>query len=159
MKISRRFIVVIFLCLYLVILSHQILFKFLPLEVIVNHLTLNFENERFWGNNNFIPFKTIYQYLFSATNLSFSIRIQNLAGNIIGFIPFGFLMPLLSRKFLNLKVITLTTFCLSLVYELTQLVFRFGSFDVDDLILNTLGGVVGYLLIYWILTFMARKSK
>ena len=141
------------------ILSHQILFKFLPLEVIVNHLTLNFENERFWGNNNFIPFKTIYQYLFSATNLSFSIRIQNLAGNIIGFIPFGFLMPLLSRKFLNLKVITLTTFCLSLVYELTQLVFRFGSFDVDDLILNTLGGVVGYLIISWILTFMARKSK
>jgi glycopeptide antibiotics resistance protein len=80
-------------------LSKQILFKFLPLQVILNHLSLHFEGETFWGSHNFIPFKTIYYYLMSATDMSFSIRIANLTGNIIGFMPFGFLMPLLSRKF------------------------------------------------------------
>jgi len=154
-----KFIAVILLCLYLFILSKQILFKYLPLHIIVNNLTLNFEGEIFWGSHNFIPFKTIYYYLFSATDLSFSVRIENLAGNVIGFMPFGFLMPLLSRIFLNSKVITLATFCLSLAFELTQLVFRFGSFDVDDLILNTLGGVLGYLLISLIFTFIYRMRK
>ncbi|WP_306419864.1 VanZ family protein [Bacillus sp. J14TS2] len=148
----------VLLCLYLCILSKQILFKFLPLQVIVNHLTLNFEGELFWGRQNFIPFKTISYYLFSATDLSSRVRIENLAGNVIGFMPFGFLVPLLSRK-LNLKAITLATFFLSLTFELIQLIFRLGSFDVDDLILNTLGGVLGYLLISLIFTFLRYIRK
>ena len=42
---------------------------------------------------------------------------------------------------------TFVTFELSLVVEILQIVFRVGSFDVDDLILNTLGGMLGYLLL------------
>lgn len=151
--------VVLLFCLYLIILSKQILFKFLPLQVIVDHITLNFEGETFWHSHNFIPFKTISYYLFTAADMNFSIRIVNLAGNVIGFMPFGFLMPLLSRKFLNLKVIILATFCLSLAFELIQLIFRFGSFDVDDLILNTFGGVLGYLFIFLILKFIFNNRK
>src|SRR5699024_2144454 len=152
-----KFIVAILLCLYLFILSQQILFKFLPLHVIVNHFRLSFEGEIFWGSHNFIPFKTIFYYLFSATDMSFSVRVANLAGNVIGFIPFGFLVPILSKRFLNLKIITLATFCLSLAFELTQLIFRFGSFDVDDLILNTLGGVLGYFVISLIFNYVYRN--
>lgn len=154
-----KFIVAILLCLYLFILSQQILFKYLPLHVIVNHFRLNFEGEVFWGSHNFIPFKTIFYYLFSATDMSFSVRVVNLAGNVIGFMPFGFLVPILSRRFLNLKIITLATFFLSLAFELTQLIFRFGSFDVDDLILNTLGGVLGYFVISLIFNYVYRKRK
>ena len=36
----------------------------------------------------------------------------------------------------------------SLLVELTQLIARTGSFDVDDLILNTFGGLIGYILYY-----------
>ena len=42
---------------------------------------------------------------------------------------------------------TFVTFELSFVVEILQIVFRVGSFDVDDLILNTLGGMLGYLLL------------
>jgi len=40
--------------------------------------------------------------------------------------------------------------------ETIQLVWKVGSFDVDDLILNTLGGVIGYLL-FWICNKIRRK--
>ena len=39
------------------------------------------------------------------------------------------------------------TFQMSLTVEVLQLLFRVGSFDVDDLILNTLGGILGYFLL------------
>ena len=42
----------------------------------------------------------------------------------------------------------LAAFLLSLTIEITQLLTRVGSFDVDDLILNTAGGIAGYLLFY-----------
>jgi glycopeptide antibiotics resistance protein len=61
--------------------------------------------------------------------------------------PFGFTLPVLSKRFFKFKIITLATFSLSLTYEILQLLFGFGSFDVDDLILNTLGGMIGYLSI------------
>ncbi|WP_309484822.1 VanZ family protein [Bacillus aquiflavi] len=91
-----------------------------------------------------MPFKTITYYLFLA-DINLNIRIENIVGNVIGFAPFGLMLPLLSKKFRRLKVVLLATFCLSLTFEIVQLVFHFGSFDVDDLILNTLGGVLGYI--------------
>lgn len=126
------------------------------LQSVMDRLTFNSQSEIYWGSHNFIPFKTIFYYLFTSTDLSFNVRIANLAGNVIGFMPFGFLMPILSKRYLNLKVITLATFCLSLAFELTQLIFGFGSFDVDDLILNTLGGVLGYFVILLIFKFVYR---
>lgn len=85
--------------------------------------------------------------MFLANEINTNIRVENLAGNIIGFIPFGVILPLLSRKFMSLKKVMLATFCLSFMFECMQLIFRFGSFDVDDLMLNTLGGIVGYLFV------------
>ncbi|MFL6557453.1 MAG: VanZ family protein, partial [Bacillus sp. (in: firmicutes)] len=73
--------------------------------------------------------------------------------------PFGFIIPLLAKRFQKLSAVTLATFCLSLTFELLQLVFEFGSFDVDDLILNTSGGIIGYLPIKLILLFTHLKKK
>lgn len=159
MKFFVKVLTVLLLLLYLILLIKQILIKFLPLQIVIEHLTFNFEGEIYWGSHNFIPFKTISYYLFSASDMSFGVRIANLAGNVIGFMPFGFLMPILSKSFLNLKTITLATFCLSLAFELTQLIFRFGNFDVDDLILNTLGGMLGYFVISWIFKFIYYNRK
>ena len=156
MKIVIKAGLTIALCFYLLILSKLILFKYLSIPDIISHFT--FSNDGYyWNSHNFIPFKTITYYLFLANDINLNIRVENLAGNIIGFIPFGFILPLLSNKFHSLKKIMIATFCLSLTFELLQLIFKFGSFDVDDLILNTLGGIIGYLPIKLVSTYVNHK--
>lgn len=141
--IVKKFALLLILCLYLAILTKLILFKYIPLSEIINHFNFTYD-QYLWRSNNFVPFKTIYFYLFLA-DINLNIRIENLAGNIIGFIPMGVILPLLSKRFFKIKTVILLTFCLSLTYEVLQLTFEFGSFDVDDLILNTIGGILGYI--------------
>ena len=80
----------------------------------------------------------------------------NLAGNVIGFLPFGFFLPILSRRLRNGAVVTALGFGLSLLEESIQLVFKVGCFDVDDLILNTLGAAIGYML-FAVCNYLRRK--
>jgi len=157
MKIIFKITLFLILCLYLAILSKLILFKYIPLTEIINHFNFTYD-EYHWRSNNFVPFKTIKFYLFLA-DINLSIRIENLAGNVIGFMPFGFILPLLAKKFQKISAVTFSTFCLSLTFELLQLVFEFGSFDVDDLILNTAGGILGYLPIKLVFLIAHLKKK
>jgi glycopeptide antibiotics resistance protein len=137
-------------CVYLVILSKLILFKHIgSFSNLYRYLTPEYDYFN-WRSHNFIPFKTIFYYLFLA-ELNLNIKINNLVGNIMGFIPFGFMLPLLSKRLLSLKMIVVATFCISFSFEIIQLVFMLGSFDVDDLILNTVGGILGFLVIKLIL--------
>ncbi len=66
-------------------------------------------------------------------------------GNIAWFIPFGFLLPMIWQKLKSYAVISLG-FCLSLIIEVSQLVLAKGMFEIDDLVLNTAGCAVGYLI-------------
>ena len=78
--------------------------------------------------------------------------LLNIAGNVVGFMPCGFFLPIISRRSKKFYNTFLFSFCLSLCIEITQLVFRVGSFDVDDMFLNTLGAAAGYLcyrLVQW----------
>ena len=68
----------------------------------------------------------------------------NLYGNILMFIPFGFLFVLLT-KHIKFYVVTLSGALLSLLIEILQL-FSFRATDIDDVILNTLGTFIGFLL-------------
>lgn len=156
MKIVMKIGLAMALCFYLLILSKLILFKYLTIPDIINHFTFNF-NDSYWNRHNFVPFTTITYYLFLANDINFNIRVHNLAGNIIGFVPFGMILPLLSNKFHSFIKVTLATFCLSLTFELLQLIFRFGSFDVDDLILNTLGGMIGYIPIKLVSMYISHR--
>lgn len=90
------------------------------------------------GGGNFIPFQT-----FRTDGWS----LFNLAGNIIMFVPFGFFAALLWRG-CNWKRALLTGFCITAFIECFQLCVG-RAFDVDDIILNTLGVFCGYLL--WVL--------
>ncbi|HBR02810.1 MAG TPA: VanZ family protein [Ruminiclostridium sp.] len=65
--------------------------------------------------------------------------------NVIMMIPFGFLMPVVKRQ--SMFACALRTFLFSLCIELLQpLIDGFRSSDITDLITNTVGGVIGYLL-------------
>ncbi|MGE7879264.1 VanZ family protein [Peribacillus muralis] len=156
MKIFVKVVLTLCMVLYLLILTKLILFKYISIMDMKDHIRFTF-HERYWGYHNFIPFKTIFQYLF-AEDINTTIRIDNIVGNIIGFIPFGFMLPLLSKRVSRFKSIVIATFGLSFTYEILQLLFELGSFDVDDLILNTLGGVIGYLPIKLVHVFNKTKT-
>ena len=80
----------------------------------------------------------------------------NIFGNIIAFIPFGIYLPYTSESKLGFISTFLYTFSLSLTIELVQLITKVGSCDVDDIILNALGGVIGYIL-WYIYTKLRKK--
>ena len=69
----------------------------------------------------------------------------NIVGNMAAFMPFGFFLPEIWSRVDRWYTTTLLGAVFSLCIETTQLVFRVGSFDVDDLLLNTIGALAGYL--------------
>lgn len=92
---------------------------------------------------NLIPFKVFidtYKEVFINNNISYFII--NFLGNIIMFIPIGFLIPLLWN--VNNKKVILFGFLISLFIETSQLFINRGT-DIDDLILNTFGTILGLL--------------
>ena len=92
---------------------------------------------------NLEPFKEIRRFYKYRKLLGMEAFLLNIAGNVVGFMPCGFFLPIISRRSKKFYNTFLFSFCLSLCIEITQLVFRVGSFDVDDLFLNTLGGMLG----------------
>lgn len=92
---------------------------------------------------NLVPFQEILRYWNYRDQLGM-LSFTNLAGNILVFVPFGFLAAMSSRKRSFLRT-SLDGFLLSLMVETFQLLTMVGSFDVDDLILNTFGVMLGFL--------------
>ncbi|HEY4431853.1 MAG TPA: VanZ family protein [Paenibacillus sp.] len=93
---------------------------------------------------NYIPFKEISRGI-EHLSISDPFSSLNLVGNILAFIPFGVFVPMLFLQKVRLfQKVFMLSFALSLSFEVTQLMLYIGTFDVDDLILNTSGGVVGY---------------
>ena len=75
---------------------------------------------------------------------SWKLFLLNVVGNIVVFMPLGAFLPKLFIRCRKLLTVALLSLELSFVIEVTQLVTRVGSFDVDDLLLNMLGGMLGY---------------
>lgn len=71
--------------------------------------------------------------------------VVNILGNILAFAPFGFLLPLLNKKFRRFFYVIFLSLLFSLAVEAIQLYLKVGIFDVDDLFMNTLGGTIGYI--------------
>lgn len=107
---------------------------------------------------NLTPLKEIkrfMKYIWDNDALGRAARL-NIFGNIIAFIPFGIYLPYTSESKLGFISTFLYTFSLSLTIELVQLITKVGSCDVDDIILNALGGVIGYIL-WYIYTKLRKK--
>lgn len=83
----------------------------------------------------------------------------NVVGNVCVFVPFGAFLPALFAKCKRLFSVLLFTLELSFVVEIVQLVTKIGSFDVDDLLLNTLGGILGYFVYKIMAAKNANKGK
>jgi glycopeptide antibiotics resistance protein len=98
-------------------------------------------------NANFIPFHNTMEYLTGAHRYDMSVIIHNTLGNILIFLPLGFFLPLLLRRYGKLSKLIVDSMILSFAIETLQYGLRIGQFDVDDILLNTFGSVLGFLLI------------
>lgn len=91
-------------------------------------------------------FREIKRYIIYRRELGITNFMINIVGNVVAFVPFGFILPAISprnRKFLN---IALLSFELTLSIEIMQLVLQVGTFDVDDILMNFVGGIIGYII-------------
>lgn len=95
---------------------------------------------------NLILFKEIRRFWNYGWKLGIEAMLLNLMGNVLVFMPIGFFLPLSHNFWKNMMTATITGFLVSLAVETTQLYFRIGVFDVDDLLLNTIGAFIGYLI-------------
>lgn len=93
---------------------------------------------------NVIPFASTFKYLTNFNHYNLDIWLMNTIGNIIIFIPFGFFIPLLFPKVSNWKLACKLFIKIVFFIELLQLITFTGIFDVDDIILNVTGGLIGY---------------
>lgn len=93
---------------------------------------------------NLVLFKEIKRFIVYRETLGGFAVFTNLFGNILIFMPYGFFISMASRERGFFKTL-LYSFGLSLCVEIFQLFSKVGSFDVDDILLNTAGGVLGYL--------------
>lgn len=100
-------------------------------------------------SSNFVPFKTISIYIKAMFNgsLNISIPIKNLLGNLIMFLPMGIYLPYYIKKINKVGRFTFSMIILLFVIEVTQLVTRRGSFDIDDFILNIVGAWIGFIIL------------
>jgi glycopeptide antibiotics resistance protein len=144
---NREIAVQILFALYVYALFKIILFKFGSINFIflwdqLQHSPHNIGRTMQWGN--FIPLATI---LNTFDNLT-SHTLLNLGGNIALFLPYGMLLRLQSGgRRISLLHVLIRSLGLSLLLECAQAILSIGTFDVDDLILNTLGGVIGYSML------------
>jgi len=90
----------------------------------------------------FEPFHAFYSFVKDIQDGRLRIS-GNFIGNIILFIPVGVLFPLTGDEHKCVKT-GFVALCFSIIIEIIQLVSHRGYFEVDDLILNTLGAVMGY---------------
>ena len=108
---------------------------------------------------NLFPLKTIARYIENSESFGVSIIFINLAGNILAFMPLGFLLPLVFKRTGRLIVITRITLLTSIVAEICQYIFNVGGLDIDDVLLNTIGGVLGYLVYRAYESIAYRRSE
>ncbi len=107
---------------------------------------------------NLVPFNEIRRFITYRQNLSPWAFILNICGNLLVFVPLGFLIPIWYPRNIHWYHVVIYCLSFSLCIELMQLYTRVGVFDVDDLIMNTTGGFIGWIL-YHITHSLFRKRR
>lgn len=156
MSVQKRKWIKLFFAIYILIVIKVIVFKYPYRDMLA--LAAGWQRGVVWqglGTANFIPLKTIKMYIDYAYKLN---SVENLAGNVLAFVPFGFLFPLVGRDGERFFVMLLNVFVFVLGIEIFQLFSAFGAFDVDDILLNCLGASLGFA-VYRLLCLVRKKRE
>lgn len=103
-------------------------------------------------SNNLTPFKEILRY-----EIGSRLFLKNVIGNLVMFVPYGIFISIYIKLDSKWQALSLITFA-SVIVEVTQLSIG-RVFDVDDIILNVCGGMIGYFLYYVISRIGDRCPK
>ena len=151
----KKMLSLLLLAIYVVLLFKVLVFKDVPL-IRIGGLMFNFGGTQ-EGEPNLIPFKTIWPYLSGEFGLL--IGGLNIVGNIIFLIPLGLLLPKVFNRITQQHIFLMALF-FCLLIELIQAYFRIGIFDIDDVLLNVLGVMVGYwLAVYLPIVWYKMKAE
>ena len=105
---------------------------------------------------NMIPFAEIRRYLTYISTIGVVYVGINLLGNIVVMIPFGYALPSLFGAGKKLPILYIFIgMVFSILIELSQFITHTGTCDIDDVILNTIGVIIGYL----IYSLLHRKAR
>ncbi|MBR4693469.1 MAG: VanZ family protein [Bacilli bacterium] len=132
-----------------IVIYKELLMLSFAIYILCLFQVVTFQDDVTWSSNNFIPFREIFRY--SITDRLFW---KNVIGNMIMFLPFGFFIS----YYLKVEKITLPlilTLVASIAVEFVQMCIG-RVFDVDDILLNLLGGTVGFC-IYSVLKKIGEK--
>lgn len=144
---QKKAVRIVLFCLYLIVLSYLLFFA----ESFGRGASGEYRY-------NFIPFTEIRRYLVHRETIGIFGVAVNLLGNIAAFMPFGYFMSGLTENKLKTVSVVLFSMEFSILVEVIQLVSKLGSCDVDDVILNTLGGWIGCLVYKCILNMRKKKN-
>lgn len=101
-------------------------------------------NTGYWGIN-LIPFATMRSYIKYSGIFH---ALLNILGNVVLFIPIGYIFPMILKRYRSIKTMAVLSIAISLFIEFIQF-FVGRSCDIDDLILNFVGGIIGYTIFYF----------
>lgn len=150
-RIETVFLSGVFICYMLFLIKLLLLSR-------VSHLDLFNSQRTIVRSINLIPFNSIMEYLFSGSAAIKKFSFANVVGNIGIFIPLGTYLTLFKndkRATTNLLFI----FIVSLFIEITQGLLGIGAADVDDIILNCIGGLAGVLGYKFLLLILRDQKK
>ncbi len=150
-QIKTGFLYVIFICYILLLFKILIWSRVSITELLDSQRTL-------FRSVNLIPFHSIKQYIYGSSDTIKRFAFGNVIGNIVIFIPLGLYLPLF-KKDKRFLVNLLFIFIVSLVVEILQGLLGIGVSDVDDIILNSLGGGIGILGYKFLLLILREKKK
>lgn len=103
-----------------------------------------------WSTSNYVPFKEMFRYSFGSR-----LFFKNVVGNMLMFMPFGFFVAYI-LKLKKVWIMLLLSLIVSLTIETIQSIIG-RVFDVDDIILNVIGSIFGFL-VFKIVYFLKLKS-
>lgn len=151
----KKYSVWIFI-LYIMVLVFVLIFKF-P-SPIFGKLIEHWKNggEIYWEPPHLVPFEVITEYVKNAHSIN-DWFFKNLACNIIMFMPYGFLVPLFSKKNKWWQIL-IFGIILSVLLEVIQGLLGIGISDIDDVILNSFGLLVGYGFYKFIYSLMLNNA-
>lgn len=106
----------------------------------------------------FIPFHSIREFIMIDNGFGhYRLVDMNIWGNILMFVPAG-IYVILHNKNKSILHNILLIFLMSLAIEIIQFIFALGATDIDDIILNVAGGLIG-LIIYQVLKKIYKTEE
>ena len=110
---------------------------------------------------NITPFHSIIQTV--KTNPSIELKLLQLIGNIVLILPITFYIPLVYNRVNNLKKALILSIIIAILIEMMQFVigrvigYYYRIIDIDDIILNVFGGIVGYICMLPVKKIILKK--